>query len=383
MFGLQKIISVLPVLLGITLAPGSSDAEVVSDKIIRIDSHVTGHVHTMWNPVLRHETAESGYLIKVFESTTDRVSANVVEMSLHDAVAACDRGDLNLLPLNRVLPEGSVLGDYIWNGIQPCSVGHSVWVTYAVFDTTNYVGKAEPAVLQDFFNTKMFPGKRAIKKSPKTIAEWILLSSGVARRDIYSALSTAAVWPLIKETLQNLGPEIIWVNSDREALQLLDSGEATFAMVSSQNLVRQIAAEKNRFKPAERFGVIWNGAVAHMSLLAVPKNSATDGAIDFLRYITDPVRNLQMSTALGYAPVSRSQTALIDYRYRQALPVNAQTNDLLWGNEKWWREKGGALQEMFSKFTEQFFETETAQNKDLLVGCNVKCVEIAANYMDK
>jgi len=228
MFGLQKIVSVLPILLGVLLAPGSSVAETVSDKIIRLDSHVIGHEHTMWNPVFRHHTAESGYVLKVsenglneltiaelttasgasigtsVESGTDQVSANVVEMSYHDAVAACDRGDLNLLPLNRILPEGSVLGDYIWNGIQPCSVGHSVWATYVVFNTTNYVGKAAPALLQDFFNTKLFPGKRAIKKTPETIAEWILLSNGVSRKDIYRALSTAAVWPLIEETLQDL-----------------------------------------------------------------------------------------------------------------------------------------------------------------------------------
>ena len=291
---------------------------------------------------------------------------NLLEMTLHDAISACDSGDLNLLPLNRVLPDGAALADYVWNGVQPCAIGHSVWATYVVFNEKKYTGKPVPVLLQDFFNPVTFPGKRAMKKSPQAIVEWVLLNYGISRQDIYPALSSDNIWGLIEKSLQQLAPEIIWVDTDQEALELLDSGLASFAVVSSHNLVRKIAKVAKQKQSSEHYGVIWNGAVAQMSLLAIPKNSTIDGVIEFLRLITDPIRNLQMSTALGYAPASRGQTALINARYRRALPVDDHSNDLLWSNDKWWREHGGELESLFHSFAERTFQMETAQKEDTI-----------------
>ena len=144
---------------------------------------------------------------------------------------------------------------------------------------------------------------------------------------------------------------------------MLDNDSASFAMVSSYSLVRKIAENKKRHQLLVDYGVVWNRAVAHMSLLSIPKNSTTDGIIDFLRFITDPMRNLQMSTALGYAPVSREQSALINNDYRKALPVDDHTNDLLWSNDKWWREQGGEIETLFRAFVERTFQLKTAKKE--------------------
>ena len=141
----------------------------------------------------------------------------------------------------------------------------------------------------------------------------------------------------------------------------------SFAKVSSNNLVRQIAENKKSHRSVDHYGVIWNGAIAQMSVLAVPKNTATAGVIEFLRFITDPIRNLQMSTAHGYAPVGRAQTALINSNYLAAMPVGEQTNDLFFGNDKWWREQGGYIDAMFHAFIDRTLQLETAQTDDNIV----------------
>jgi len=355
MSGLQNIKFVLLVfLVGSIVRCGIAAAGERSYQTIRLESHVSGHIDSMWSPVLHAKAEESGYSIEAHAHNPSSLAGtisplelqewgtetNLLEMSLHDTISACDNGDIHLLPLKRILPEEAALSDYVWNGIQPCAIGHSVWATYTVFDATRYVGESAPALLQDFFDTTAFPGKRAIKKSPQAIVEWALLNSGISKQDIYPALSSENIWPLI---------------------ELLDNDSANFAMVSSYSLVRKIAENKKRHQPLDDYGVIWNRAVAHMSLLSIPKNSTTDGVIDFLRFITDPMRNLQMSTALGYAPVSREQSALINNDYRRALPVDDHTNDLLWSNDKWWREQGGEIEALFRAFVERTFQLKTAK----------------------
>jgi len=383
--GLQNLKYVLLILLnGSILHCGIAAAEEPLHTTILLESRVPGHAETMWHPVLHKETEESGFNIEVtggghgdplLVSDLERANkpeslsgANLLEMSLHDAIAACDEGDINLLPLHRILPDGAALADYIWNGVQPCAIGHSVWATYPVFDASRYTDESAPLLLQDFFNTTAFPGKRAMKKSPRAIVEWVLMIHGISRHDIYPALSSGEIWPLIEKSLELLAPEIFWVDTDQEALELLDNGSASFAMVSSNNLVRTIAENKKRQRSVDHYGVIWNGAVAHMSLLAIPKNSATDGLIDFLRVITAPIRNLQLSTSLGYAPVSRGQSTFVNSDYLKALPVDEHASDLLWSNEKWWREQGGAIEALFHSFAERTFQLETAQKDESIFG---------------
>ena len=375
MSGLRNLKFVLAVILAATAV--HINAAAAADLTVRLESRVSGHADSMWSSVLHAQTEESGFSVEAYTDNqslpapvrkpVSSSSANLVEMPLHDAIYACDEGDINLLPLNRVIPDGATLADYIWNGVQPCGIGHSVWATYAVFDETGYTGESAPVLLQDVFDTVAFPGRRAIKKSPRAIVEWALMNGGVSRRDIYPALSSGKIWPLIEKSLQQIASEIVWVDTDREALELLDKGLVSFAMVSSNNLVRQIAENKKSHRSVDHYGVIWNGAIAQMSVLAVPKNTATAGVIEFLRFITDPIRNLQMSTAHGYAPVGRAQTALINSNYLAAMPVGEQTNDLFFGNDKWWREQGGYIDAMFHAFIDRTLQLETAQTDDNIV----------------
>jgi len=50
-------------------------------------------------------------------------------------------------------------------------------------------------------------------------------------------LSSDDAWAVIEDALEKLLPDVLWVETDSEALALLDSGAASFALVSSQNLV--------------------------------------------------------------------------------------------------------------------------------------------------
>lgn len=355
------------------LARAQPAAVVKSAPLLRFESRLPGHVDSMWRHFQELYEKQSEVVVGFESQNADasEFNSDIVELTLHDAISACDQGEINLLPYNSILSERNQLDAYIWNAIQPCAIGHSVWADVIVFDQTRYVGESAPVLLDDFFNIEAFPGKRALNKSPRVIAEWAMLNKGVSRQDIYAALAGDNAWEWIEDSLQLLGPEIHWVDTDEEVLALVDSGAVTFGVVSSPSLVRQISQNKSLDQSVDHYGVIWHKSIAHMSLLAVPKRSATtmnadrlssDELLGFLQFVTEPLRNLQLSTSLGYAPVNDGHTVLIDRAYRRALPVNTQADNLVWSNDKWWRENGRELERKFTEYMERPFVVTTAQN---------------------
>lgn len=381
MFRLQNQIYMLaPLLASVCIAsaqPGMARTDEIgdynTDTHVLVESLIPEHAETIWE--YRYDLQFSGLEIDVVSKTTKgdyiKHDADVVEMSLHDAMVACERGDINLLPLDEILPADNDLEDYVWNGLQPCAVGHSVWADIITFDNTIYLDKPAPESMQDFFNVNAFPGKRALKRSPRALAEWSQVIAGVAQQDVYPLLSSASAWSTLEAALQLLKHELIWVDSDRQALELLDNGTATFSVVSSHNLVRQITDREALALPHDHYSVIWNGAIAHMSMLTVPKQLslsatqatvASEKALDFLRYVAKPLRNLHSSTALGYAPANKSHVDFIEAKYQHALPIGLQLDSVIWGNDKWWRELGSEIEKRFRLFVHDAGVVATVKN---------------------
>ena len=63
-----------------------------------------------------------------------------------------------------------------------CAVGNILYSWNYAFDTRAFGGK-EPTKIKDFFNTKKFPGKRAIYTSALTNLEIALAADGVKLGD--------------------------------------------------------------------------------------------------------------------------------------------------------------------------------------------------------
>jgi putative spermidine/putrescine transport system substrate-binding protein len=75
--------------------------------------------------------------------------------------------------------------------LQECGVGTIVWSTVFAFNGEVLQGD-KPTALKDFFDTKRFPGKRALRKSPRVNLEWALMADGVPASQVYEVLSTEA-----------------------------------------------------------------------------------------------------------------------------------------------------------------------------------------------
>ena len=324
----------------------------------QLSKHIDGLKRVLFDPYF--ELTRNPVNLRVSADPADWLKADLLELEMHDALAACDKGDLNLLPLNRILPFSEQMVDHFVSGaLQPCAVGQSIWATVVAYDSSLYNHDRAPVLIQDFFNITAYPGKRALRRTPRAFSEWALHVAGISDEAIYNALDTNRGWDEIEQTLHEMGPHIFWVESDEQAIDLLKKGVVSFAMVESQALVRDLAKTENDSGSIFEFGIIWDKAVAYMSMWAIPKQAQAESALDFLRFAVDPANNLHSATSFGYAPARKFQTALIEEKYRRVLPVGEkQTRNLMWGNSKWWREHGEELESWFSDYSHQLIDPD-------------------------
>ena len=267
-------------------------------------------------------------------------SADVVELELHEAIDACDNGELALLP-------GAEIGDFVPNALQPCALGQYVWSTVFAYDQRAFKSSDQPSLISDFFNVGHYPGGRAVHRSPRVISEWALLASGIPGADVYDVLNEPDLaWQIIERALESIKHSIVWVDDDDQAIDLLRDGTVSFAMVGSDTLLRAVLAGANDLNP------VWDGSVNQMSLWAIPANSAhPELAWQFLRYATSVDATRRFSSVSGYGPARFSSIEQMRTAYHRYLPSDrSNLGNVVWGNSGWWRGRGRSLDMHFGNW---------------------------------
>jgi putative spermidine/putrescine transport system substrate-binding protein len=298
-----------------------------------------------------------------WDERTDRPvdgGPDVVELSLSQARQGCSDGKLMWLPPD-TLSSLSTLSSFLPNAVQPCAIGQWAWGTVIGFmpELAGETYHQPPSLVSDFFNLQEYPGKRAIVKSPRTLAEWALAASGVPADRIYAALEqTEQVWPVIEKQLRLIENHVVWVENDNDALEHLRSGLATMAMLSTNAVLSEALTRSNAPQ------VLWDAAVLELSMLAVP--SASDNpelAVRFLHYMTAPENTLEFSAALGFSPVNFESVRLLNRRYHHYLPtMPGNFDNAIYADVLWWRSE--PAQSLVSRFAEW---TVKVQSLDSLV----------------
>ncbi|MEM7256872.1 MAG: extracellular solute-binding protein [Pseudomonadota bacterium] len=319
---------------------------------------------------VRSEQAGSSSVGPVSVSQPGSRPPDAVELSLHEAMQGCASGELMLLPPTSIDAMQKV-SSYLPNAVQPCSIGQWAWATVAGFSRDIFPDHApQPALAADFFNTTDFPGKRALRRTPRVIVEWALAASGVPANRTYDALQQIDdVWPLIARQLRQLEGQVLWVDSDAEALEHLRNGTVTLAMVSSNSVLNEAIAS------GRHPGVVWDAAVIELSMLAIPvKAPDPERSTKLLRYVSDSKNTLEFAAALGFSPVGFEAVDLLNSEYRQYLAAaSGNYRNGIWGDSVWWRSAAGA--QMTSRFAEW---TERLQSLDSLVMADPDAIVSAA-----
>ncbi len=166
---------------------------------------------------------------------------------------------------DRLIPEG----------VSKCGVGSMVWSAGIGYDKDRL--NPAPTSVADFFDTKRFPGKRAIRKGPKYALEIALMADGVPVDKVYETLRTPEGVDRAFAKLQTIKPDLLFFESGGQAMQLLASGEATMVMAFNGRITAANKSDKRNFR------FIWPGSIYAVELLGDLAQQPEQGGRDEIR----------------------------------------------------------------------------------------------------
>ena len=271
---------------------------------------------------------------------------DVVDIETIDLERACSEGLLEVFPQD-TLPAGddgvAAKDDFAPAALaNECGVGNIIWtVLYAYSDKT--IKGGQPKTIADFFDTKKFPGKRALRKRPQVNLEWALLADGVAKGDVYDVLGTEAGQKRAFKKLESIKSDLVWFDSWSQAPQLLNDGGAV--MVQSAN-GRIFSAIKKDKKP---FSMVWDNHIYDLDVWAIVKGSKNKAlAEEFIRFSTGSIPESGMQD-VAYGPTRNSSFPYVAESVKDQLP-SAHLSDGLKASGEFWSDYGESLGEKFNEW---------------------------------
>ena len=282
----------------------------------------------------------------------NNVTWDLVDIELSDAIKGCDEGileriDPSILP---PAPDGTpATEDFLPGTLVECGVGEIVWSTIIAYDETRFSG-AKPATLADFFNVQKFPGKRALRKTPRVNLEWALMADGVPANKVYETLSTEAGVDRAFAKLDTIKSSLIWWEAGAQPPQMLADGEVLMASAYNGRIFNAQNLEK---KP---FVIIWDGQVWDLDLCGIPKGTKNlKNALEFVKFSTDTQRNADQAKYISYGPVRKSAGKLVSTHAETGIdmkphmptaPANFKT--ALQNDFEFWADHNDELNERFN-----------------------------------
>ncbi|AUW45925.1 ABC transporter substrate-binding protein [Rhizobium leguminosarum] len=242
--------------------------------------------------------------VEAGDSGWDIVIAESEELQI-----ACQEGLVLPLDINRL---GSK-DNYVPGAVSECGVGAAIYNHVLAYDKT----KVQTApTWADFFDLAKYPGKRALRQSPKTNLEFALLADGVAPADVYKTLSHSEGVDRAFAKLDTIKSSLVFWSSGGQPMQLLASGEVV--MTSSFNGRATNAINKDK-KP---FGIVWDQSLQTVDSWVILKTSPNvDAAYDLLKYAgeAEPQSHLPEVQPIGIT--SAKAFDMIDPKLRADLPT--------------------------------------------------------------
>ncbi|QXH44892.1 ABC transporter substrate-binding protein [Pseudomonas xanthosomatis] len=194
------------------------------------------------------------------------------------------------------------------------------------------LGANKPVDWTALFDTKTYPGKRALYKWPSPgVLELALLADGVAPDKLYPLDLDRAF-----KKLDTIKKDIVWWGGGAQSQQLLASGEASLGQFWNGRLY----ALQQDGAPV---GVSWKQNLVMADFLVIPKGAKNkDAAMKFLAKASGAQGQADFANATAYAPVNTDSVARLDKQLATNLPTN-YPNDQVTLDFAYWAKNGQAI----------------------------------------
>lgn len=215
-----------------------------------------------------------------------------------------------------------------------CGVPTIIYSTIYAYDADKI--KDGPKTIGDLFDTKKWPGKRSLQKTPFGNLEFALMAEGVPADKVYETLKTKEGVDRAFKKLDTIKKDVVWWEAGAQPPQLLASGEVVMTTAWNGRIFNANKADKKNFK------IVWDGQLQDWDLWAIPKGVKDIEAIyKFLQFASSPEAQAEQTKYISYGPALTAATPLIDPAILKDLPTapdNSKTalaNDpVFWGDNK-------------------------------------------------
>ncbi|WP_041247763.1 extracellular solute-binding protein [Komagataeibacter medellinensis] len=151
----------------------------------------------------------------------------------------------------------------------------------------------------DFWDVVRFPGKRGLRRDPRTTLEIALMADGVAPGDVYAQLSTDAGVDRAFRKLSQLRPYITWWSTPQQAASILAHGQVLMSSAPSDAVMMSPAQGRRVIgvstDMALSYGLSW-GVVAGQVAARLGQSR------ELLHFIVQPDRRDNFTTHYATTP---------------------------------------------------------------------------------
>jgi putative spermidine/putrescine transport system substrate-binding protein len=212
---------------------------------------------------------------------------------------------------------------------------HGVGSFYFSFVLGFHEGKLGAGKPQDWaalFDTKAYPGKRALYKWPSPgVLEIALLADGVPADKLYPLDLDRAF-----KKLDTIKKDIVWWGGGAQSQQLLASGEVSMGQFWNGRLY----ALQQDGAPV---GVSWKQNLAMADFLVVPKGAKNKAAaMQFIAQASSAKGQADFSNLTAYAPVNTESVPLLDAALAPNLST-AHVKDQITLDFAYWAKNGPSI----------------------------------------
>lgn len=261
----------------------------------------------------------------IWDVTTLTLSADVLPLE--------QRGLLEPLGLT-----AAAYPDLIPGAVRPDWLGVNVYGTVLAYRKDKY-GANPPHSLQDFWDTKRFPGTRAMRRSALDSLEQALLADGVAADKLYPLDVDRAF-----KSLDRIKPHIaVWWTAGAQSTQLLQTGEADMVITWSSRA--QTAIDNGA-----PVGIVWNQATYAIEGWGIPRGTPrAEYAKAFVKFCADPARQAVLANTVSTGPTNTKAFQLIEAQRAELLPTAADhIKNEVEIDAQWWTAHRDAVTERFT-----------------------------------
>jgi len=278
----------------------------------------------------------NGEMAKVYSMVkSGDVTYDVIMVEAPELVRGCEDGIFEKMDWAVVKKN-----KFIEGGTSNCGAGAVLWGVTLFYDPAKVPNG--PDTYAKLWDTKTYPGKRLFRNSPKTTLEIALLADGVAPADVYKVLATPAGQKRAFDKLDQIKPQLMWWKSGTQPVQLIASGDATYAVGFTGRIVRANEG-------GAKYPLLWKTLLYSVDYWAVVKGApnAKEG-FKMIEWITDTKPLLTLAETYAVSPANKDAAANPALSAKNPGMLSSHVNDGLFINTEFWVANGEDLEQKFN-----------------------------------